>query len=107
MPTPKVWREGEKSEALCTTCKGRQTTTFQFRPFELEVSRITVPNVLIAVCDGCGDSVSLPHQEVPKIKAARLQALRRDVQLGKDQLSRGETVSSDEVSARRRARRSE
>ncbi len=39
-------------------------------------------------------------------REAKLEALRRDIQVGKDQLNRGQTVSSDEVRARREARRS-
>ena len=39
-------------------------------------------------------------------REAKLDALRRDIQLGKDQLNRGQTDSSDEVRARRDARRS-
>ena len=39
-------------------------------------------------------------------REAKLDALRRDIQIGKEQLSRGETVSSDAFRARRDARRS-
>jgi predicted kinase len=35
---------------------------------------------------------------------AKLEALKREIQVAKDQLSRGQTVSSDEVLARREAR---
>lgn len=38
-------------------------------------------------------------------REAKLQALRADIQVGKEQIARGEVVSSDEVRSRRDARR--
>lgn len=67
----KIWHQGEHSEALCATCKGWRATTFQYRPFLLEKSKVVVPDVLVGVCGACDETIDLPHQSMPKLKEAR------------------------------------
>ena len=66
-----IWHQGDHSEAICPTCKGWQGTTFTYRPFLLEKSKVEVPDVLVGVCSACDTTLTVPHQSVPKIKAAR------------------------------------
>ncbi|MBA4160411.1 MAG: hypothetical protein H0X65_23560 [Gemmatimonadetes bacterium] len=60
-----LWREGDRSEAICSACERRVTTTFQLRPYMLRESGIEVPEVLVAVCDVCDRIVAIPAQSTP------------------------------------------
>jgi hypothetical protein len=53
-----LYREGDRSEALCPVCETRVTTTFAVRTVRLSESGIDVPDVL-------------PAQSAPKLKEAR------------------------------------
>jgi hypothetical protein len=70
----KIWHQGERSEALCTTCGDWRATEFQYRTFRLEKSRKDVPDVLVAVCTVCDSIAAVPQQSAPKLREAR----RRD-----------------------------
>lgn len=66
-----LWKAGDKSAAICERCKRKVKTTFEYRTLELETPRSTVPDVLVALCDECGEVAGIPHQSTPKIAAAR------------------------------------
>ena len=67
----KIWHQGERSEALCSTCGEWRETEFQYRTFRLEKSRQDVPDVLVAVCRTCDSIAAVPHQSAPRLQAAR------------------------------------
>ena len=81
----KIWHQGEQSEALCPTCKDWRPTTFKYRPFMLEKSKIEVPDVLVGVCNACDETIDLPHQSMPKLKEAlRKEPGRVDARIPKE-----------------------
>jgi hypothetical protein len=66
-----LYREGDRSEAICPACEKRVTTRFEVRTVRLAESGIDVRGVLAAVCDECGAVAALPAQSAPKLKEAR------------------------------------
>ena len=66
-----LWKEGDRSEAICGACEKRVGTRFEVRAFRLEESGIDVPDVLVAVCDECGGTAAVPAQSAPKLREAR------------------------------------
>jgi hypothetical protein len=66
-----LWKEGDRSEAICHACEKRVGTHFAVRTYTLHDSGVDVPDVLVAVCDECGATVALPAQSAPKLKEAR------------------------------------
>jgi hypothetical protein len=56
-----------KGNALCETCQGKVSTTYQRRNVPLSDGSDTVPNVLVGVCDTCDEVVTLPHKSVPRV----------------------------------------
>jgi hypothetical protein len=67
----KRYEEGEKSSAICEMCAALQPTTFRYRDVPFSDGSGTVPNILVAVCDGCGEVVATPPQSTPAIRKAR------------------------------------
>ena len=74
-----IYKEGDKSQAICGTCKTIQPTTMQVRdvPTDLDPSDI-VRNVMVGVCDKCDEVVSMPHQSAPRL-GAHLRGERRSL----------------------------
>jgi hypothetical protein len=66
-----LWKEGDRSEAICRACEKRVTTRFAVRGYTLQESRVEVPDLLVAVCDECGGIVAIPAQSSPRLKEAR------------------------------------
>lgn len=63
----KQYKEGDKSKAICSSCRTQVSTTFKMRhvPFsEIEGSVL----VLASVCDQCDLVVGIPQQSVKRIK---------------------------------------
>ncbi|QCG95161.1 hypothetical protein E6C67_14765 [Azospirillum sp. TSA2s] len=65
----KIYREGDKSKAVCER-DGLTTTTFALRDVPFDDGKGVAPNILVAVCDKCGEVVATPPQSTPAIKAA-------------------------------------
>lgn len=63
----KVFKEGEKSKAICDTCGEVVDTTLRKRNYYVPESDITVPDLLVGVCDICDGIVSIPHSSVHTI----------------------------------------
>jgi hypothetical protein len=70
-----LWKEGDRSAAVCERCRKRVATRFEYRTFGLSKPKVDVPDVLVAVCEECGEVAGIPHQSTPKIREAR----RRDL----------------------------
>src|ERR1041384_8174808 len=66
-----LFREGDRSEAICHACEKRVETQFAVRTVRLAESGLDVPDVLAAVCDECGGVAAIPAQSAPKLKEAR------------------------------------
>jgi hypothetical protein len=62
-----IHKASDKGNALCETCQGKVTTTYQRRNVPLSDGSATVPNVLVGVCDICDSVVTLPHQSTPRV----------------------------------------
>jgi hypothetical protein len=67
----KFHESGDKSKAICESCKALVPTTFQYRDVAFDDGSGCVKNILVAVCDHCGTVVSIPAQSTPAIKRAR------------------------------------
>ena len=66
----KIYREADKGRAMCEN-DGLVTTTFAFRDVPFRDGSGTVNDILVAVCDKCGEVVAVPPQAMPAIKAVR------------------------------------
>ena len=64
-----MYREHDKSKAICHTCEEIVETTFQFR--EIPFSTGGTVNTLAGICTQCDSIVSTPVQSTPDIKEAR------------------------------------
>lgn len=63
-------KENDKSKAICKKCKKVVSTTFLYKKAEVrgDKSVITIPNLLVAVCDECSTTVAIPQVSFPIIK---------------------------------------
>lgn len=57
----------DKGKAICENCEKLVTTTYLYKDVPCNNGNV-VENILMGVCDECNSVVSLPHQEVGKIK---------------------------------------
>lgn len=67
----RILREGDRGEGLCPECRRRVATRYTYRTVHLEQSEVDVANVLVGVCELCGETASIPAQSTPKLKEAR------------------------------------
>ncbi|HTV87355.1 MAG TPA: hypothetical protein VME63_18315 [Dyella sp.] len=66
----KVYQLGEKGSALCHR-DGRVTTTFEYRDLPFSDGNGLAKDILVGVCDICGDAIVIPAQSTPAIASAR------------------------------------
>lgn len=71
----KVYEAGEKLSVLCHN-DGRVTVTFAYRDVPFRDNRGLAENILVGVCDKCGEILLVPPQSTPAIAAARKRAER-------------------------------
>jgi hypothetical protein len=67
----RLYQDGDRSAGICETCRSRVTTRMTYRDYTPTGWDVTVPDVLVAVCDRCGEVVGVPHQSTPKINEYR------------------------------------
>lgn len=67
----RVLQEGDTGTGLCPRCEERVPIRYEYRPFQLEETDVEVENVLVGVCEQCGERVTVPAHSTPKLKAAR------------------------------------
>ena len=72
------YREGVKSPSLCAFCEKGVTATLTSETLSLCKGLEEVENVLIEVCDECGNIASIPHRSVSLIQ----QAMKKLVESG-------------------------
>ena len=64
----KIYKKGDKSKAICESCKKIVPTTFDTRSVPLSSGKGSVDDILCATCDHCGMVVSIPQQSAPRIR---------------------------------------
>jgi hypothetical protein len=69
----KIYHEADKSRAMCEN-DGLVTTTFAYRDVPFRDGSGIVKDILVAVCDICGDVVAIPPQSSLAIRATREKA---------------------------------
>lgn len=69
----KIYHEADKSRAMCEN-DGLVTTTFAYRDVPFRDGSGIVKDILVAVCDKCGDVVAIPPQSSLAIRATREKA---------------------------------
>jgi hypothetical protein len=69
----KIFKEGEKSKAICSHC-GMVETVFQTRDVPVHGSKTVAKNILAGVCTICDEVVSIPQQSALYVK----EALQKD-----------------------------
>jgi len=67
----KLYQAGDRSAAVCEHCKSRVAVRMEYRDYTPTGWEVTVPDVLVGVCERCGRVVSIPHQSTPKINEHR------------------------------------
>ena len=72
----KLYKQGDKSKAVCETCKDVISTTFDYRTVPFSEGSGEVKNILVAVCDACDAVIATPPQSTPAIKNARETATK-------------------------------
>ena len=73
-----VYREGAKSASLCAFCEKKVDVTLTSETLSLCNGLEEVENVLVNICDECGNIASTPHRSVFPIQ----QAMKRLVESG-------------------------
>lgn len=63
-----IFVKGGKSVSTCKRCLKAVSTTFGFRDVTLSHTAWVVKDILVGICDECGDVVSVPYPTVSKIK---------------------------------------
>jgi len=64
----RIVKEGDKKKVLCSDC-GLADATYLIRNVNFSNNSGTVKNILAAVCDQCGEIVSIPKQSTARVKA--------------------------------------
>jgi hypothetical protein len=67
----KLYRAGDRSAGVCESCRRRVVTRMEYRDYTPPGWDETVPDVLVAACETCGEVVGVPHQSTPKINDHR------------------------------------
>lgn len=62
---PNVIKCGDKSHAVCDTCKKVTATTYKYGTFKCDNYEII--HQLLAFCDICGNVTSIPHSSLKNI----------------------------------------
>ena len=70
----KLHYPGEKGRAVCQS-DGLSSMTFDYRDVPFSDGSGIVKQILVGVCDICGEVVSIPPQSTPAIKAEREKAV--------------------------------
>jgi hypothetical protein len=70
----RLFKEGERSKALCDHCQDVVATTFERRDVPFSDGSATARNILVGVCAVCGRTVSIPAQSTPAIARSRKEA---------------------------------
>lgn len=75
----KIFRVGDSQKAICENCRSLENATFKLRDVPFSDGSGLVKNVLVGVCDKCGQVSILPHQSTPVVKK-QLEAQRKPIE---------------------------
>ena len=91
------YREGVKSPSLCAFCEKGVTATLTSETLSLCKGLEEVENVLIEICDECGNIASIPHRSVSLIQQAMKKLVESGVasELGKIQVELKSRVDAE------------
>ncbi len=78
-----IFKEGDKSVALCKDCKKKVSTTFAVRTTKIKDGEkfLKVPDVLVSVCDECDTTVGVPQQSFSAIAEVRKKAEKETLEV--------------------------
>lgn len=66
----KLFNVGDRKSAICHR-DGRVTVTFADRDLPFRDGAVVVSNVLVGVCEKCGDAILIPAQSTAVVADAR------------------------------------
>lgn len=66
----KIWKDGDKSRVLCPSCQRKTNVVFKRRSVTQSAPAVTAEDVQVAVCEECDQVAMIPHQSMPKLRAA-------------------------------------
>lgn len=66
----KIWKDGERSRAICPRCERRTGIQFGRRTVELSAPAVKAEDVLVGVCLECDGIAVIPRQSTPRLKEA-------------------------------------
>lgn len=64
----KLFKEGEKSKAICDDCNKVVRTTYKLCDIPLSSGKAIVSGVLAGVCDECDRAISIPSQSEARVQ---------------------------------------
>lgn len=77
------YKEGDASKAICPHCKQIVSTTFKVRTSDITDNDkvLTVPNVLVSVCDICNQTVGIPQQSFAAVGEVRKKVIKKSIEV--------------------------
>lgn len=61
-----MFKEGQKSKAICPYCESIKETTFLIKDYSINDK--VIKDILVGVCDTCEEIISIPAISTEKIK---------------------------------------
>lgn len=61
-----MYKEGQKSKAICPHCDGVKNTTFLIKNYS--INGTVIKDILVGVCDSCEEIITIPAISTEKIK---------------------------------------
>ncbi len=79
----KIFKEGEKSKAICHHCRKLVSTTFKVQDTKIKDGKdlYRVPEVLVGICDDCASVVSVPQQSFAAVAEVRKKAEKKSLNI--------------------------
>ena len=74
----KIFREGDKEQALCEQCEELVDATYLVRDLPISDSSNKVKGALAIVCDVCDSVCGIPHQSLSRVQEAVKQTQTRE-----------------------------
>ncbi len=63
-----ILKVGDSQKAACEHCQSFQTAILQLKDVPFSDGNGLAKNVLVGVCEGCGQVILMPHQSTPSVK---------------------------------------
>ncbi len=64
----RIWKDGDESRAICPHCKRRTDVVFRRRSVQSAAPSVSVPDVLVAVCQECDGVAMIPQQSSARLR---------------------------------------